>query len=163
MCNPGDDQRGQGASYARAAVEDSHSNAALLAGKPLGNRLAGARPVEAFSNPQQKSKCGKTGNRTGETGEDVHHRPEAYRQSQAESGAHSIEEDASQKPCNRIGNLKSTENPTQIRMAEVVLTGQHGSKHGEGLPADVIGDRRKEERPDNPPTRSAGSPNFMRG
>src|SRR5580693_2166106 len=48
-------------------------------------------------------------------------------------------------------------------MAEVVLADQHWGQHGEGLPADVIGDGRKEERPDNPPTRSAGSPNSRRG
>ena len=65
------------ASYAGAAVEDGHGNAALLAGKPLRHRLAGARPVEAFSNPQQKSKSREAGNRTRETGKDVHHRPEA--------------------------------------------------------------------------------------
>ena len=95
----------------------------------LGNHsatvLLAPGQLKSLAYPQQKSKCGKTESRTGKSGEDVHHRPEAYRQSQAEPGAHSIEEDASQQPRNRVGHLKCTENPAQIGMAEVVLDGQH--------------------------------------
>src|SRR5882724_10322450 len=149
--DPGNNQGRQGSADAGATVEDSDGKTALFAREPLGDRLAGAGPIEAFSDPQQKSKRGETENRTSKTREYVYQRPEAYRQRQTEPDTDYIEEDTSKEPRNRIGDLKSAENPRQVRVAEVVLTGEHRGKHGECLPADVIGNRRKKQSPDDPP------------
>ena len=46
-----------------ATIEDGYSETAFLAGKPFGNCLAGAGPVEAFPDSKEKSEGCEGGDR----------------------------------------------------------------------------------------------------
>ena len=151
-CDQRNDDCCQSATHARAAVEDGNRNAALLARKPLGYRLTGCRPVKSFADTQQKTEGCEAKDRAGKPRQEIDHRPEDDGQRQAQPCSNSIKEYAAKQPGDRIGNLESTENLGQIGMAQMVLRGDHRGQNRECLAADVIRNRRKKQRPDNPPS-----------
>ena len=66
--------------------------------------------------------------------------------------AEGVKENAAKEPCDRIRNLKCPKDFGQVRVGEMILCRDQRRQDGEGLAADVIDNRRKEQRPNNPPT-----------
>jgi hypothetical protein len=123
QCDQGNDQGSDGPAYTRAAIEDGYSEAAFLAGKPLGNCFAGAGPVESFPDSEQKSKGGKTKNGRGKAGENVDDGPEDDCQSEAEPRPYGVKKDATEQPGDRILDLERAQNSGEVGMCQMVLRG----------------------------------------
>ena len=155
--NPGHGQRRHRAAHARAAIENRHRHAALFGRKPLGDGFAGAGPVAALADAQEKTKYpeGKDGVR--EAGQHADDRPPDDRQGKPQARANDIEQDATDQPHAGVRNLEGREDTGKIGVAEVQLPSDDRGQHGERLAADVVDYRGTEERPDNPPANSLGS------
>ena len=125
----------------------------------LGNHsatvLLAAGQLKPSPMPRRKRKDAKRKNRVGEPGKDVDHRPEDHGQRQAKPRSYGIKKNAAKKPRDRIRDLKGTEDLGQIGVAQMVLRRNHRRQNGECLAADVVGDRREKQRPDDPPPHAA--------
>jgi hypothetical protein len=154
QCDQWNGQRRDCPAYAGAAVEDGHRKTSLFTGEPFRNHFGCSGPIKAFADAQHETKKCKTENGAGKSSKDIHHRPPDRRNCQADAAAHRIQNDAAHQPCDGIGDLKGSEDFRQVRVRQMVLRRNHRRQHREALTADVVGDGRKEERPDNPPARS---------
>src|SRR5690348_329232 len=136
--NPGNRNRGNSAAHARAAVEDRDGHAALFRRKKFRYGFARARPVETFSDAQQKPESAKRKRGIYKAGSDADQRPPDNGNRETQARADDVEKDTAQQPGGRIRELERAKDVRKLSVIEMKLLRDDRSQHRERLAIDVV-------------------------